>query len=236
MANLATRADRRRMKIERVTRKRLRREFGRYASEAASNPKALDLPTQEHAERLAKILGDAYDPSIRLGVELAEDQLRKSRKQDATTEALIDRLLAEWVGQIAFTRATSLSAASRLVAQEALESAIAQGFGERATAELIRDAVGNLSRGRSLTIARTETHAATMNSGVAAAEDLGATEKEWVAIEDDRVRNSHRDANSQTVALKDKFNVGGAALRFPGDPDAGAPGETINCRCALAYI
>lgn len=240
MANLATIADRRRMRIERLARKRLRREFGRYAREAALNPKTLNRITMEHAERLADILGDAYDPSIRLGVRLAEDQIKKAspsllEKQDASTEALIDRLLADWIGTRAFTRAASISTASRMAAQDALTEAIAQGLGERETARLIQDAVDNLSRGRSLTIARTETHAATMNSGVAAAKDLGATEKEWVPIEDDRTRQTHQDANGQTVALTEKFNIGGASLRFPGDPDAGAPGETINCRCALAY-
>lgn len=235
MANLATIADRRRMRIERIAQRRLRREFGRFARVASESPRRLNLITQTHRERIQAILAAAYEVSILLGVELSEVQLAKSRKQDETTEALIDRLMREWVEERAFRQATSIADRSRGIAQRALEEGINEGMGEAELARSIRRAVGGLSRARSLTIARTETHGAMNNAGGAAAEDLGATTKEWVAIEDTRTRETHRQADGQTVPINDKFNVGGAALRYPGDPSAGAPGETINCRCAMAY-
>ena len=241
MANLATRADALRMRIERVTRRRLRREFGRFARVASASPRSLERPTHEHRDRIVAILAQAYRLSIHLGVELTEDQLspkamRASEfKRHDSTEALIDRLLTEWIENRAFNLATSLSNGSRDIAKRVLEDSINQGLGEAATARNIRKAINGLSRARSLRIARTETQAAMQSSGSAAADDLGATTKEWVAIEDERTRDTHRVADGQTVPLNGKFNVGGAALRFPGDPDAGAPGETINCRCSMAF-
>jgi HK97 family phage portal protein len=53
---------------------------------------------------------------------------------------------------------------------------------------------------------------------------------EWLATLDSRVRDTHRDAHGQFKPLGGRFEVGGALLRFPGDP-SGPPGETINCRC-----
>lgn len=235
MANLATRADRRRMRIERVARRRLRREFARYARAASESPRALQRPTEQHRDRIKAILAKAYEVSILLGVELSEDQLVKARKQDDTTEALIDRLLAEWLEDRSFMQATSIADKSRGIAQGILERSINEGAGEAEIARNLRKGIEGLSRARSLTIARTETHGAMMNAGGAAAEDLGATTKEWVAIEDSRTRATHTAADEQTVPINGKFNVGGAALRYPGDPSAGAPQETINCRCAMAY-
>lgn len=303
MANLATIADRRRMRIERVARRRLRREFARYARAASESPRALLRPTEQHRDRIKSILAAAYEVSILLGVELSEDQLVKGgrvrialevdrdlkrrvvvkraprgwlvyfdgftigknptpnksqhganaemrkykdairgmleriklEKQEDTTEALIDRLLAEWLEDRAFMQATSIANSSRSIAQRILEQSLDEGAGESELARNIRRAFGGLSRARSLTIARTETHGAMNNASGAAADDLGATTKEWVAIEDTRTRETHMQADGQTVPISGKFNVGGAALRFPGDPSAGAPQETINCRCAMAY-
>ncbi len=255
MANLATIADRRRMRAERRARALLRREFGRFAVEASESPRRLGPIVDKHRERIASILARAYGVVIPIGIELAEEQMNKSTpsqiaflartligrmstsfKQDESTEVVLDRILDEWVGTRSFTQASSISASSRQIAQRVLRESIAVGRSERETAQAIRDAVGGLSRSRALTIARTETHGAMMNAGAQSASEFGATRKQWVAIEDSRTRDTHRSADGQIVDLKGRFNVGGAALRFPGDPSAGAPGETINCRCALAYL
>lgn len=109
---------------------------------------------------------------------------------------------------------------------------LAQATEEGWSNEQIVTALSNLDeiRGRARMIVRTETVRAA-NFGVL----LGAdkydfeTEKQWLAIEDNRTRHSHRLVDQQSRDMEDKFSNG---LRFPGDPEGSAK-ETINCRCTL---
>lgn len=62
-----------------------------------------------------------------------------------------------------------------------------------------------------------------------------ALDKTWISLHDGNTRASHQLADRQRVSLAADFVVGGAALRFPGDP-YGPPAETINCRCVIAIV
>ena len=117
-------------------------------------------------------------------------------------------------------------------AQITLGNQLGEGIHE--IAARIRNVAG-VSEARSLTIARTEVHAA-FESGAyeqAMFVDPNAT-KIWLATEDERTRPSHRRADGQKAKIDGTFTIGEAKLRFPGDP-LGEPGETINCRCSVAY-
>ena len=57
-------------------------------------------------------------------------------------------------------------------------------------------------------------------------------EQEWLATLDGRTRHEHRLLDGQRVAVGEAFHVGGASIRYPGDPQA--PGYLIyNCRCTV---
>jgi HK97 family phage portal protein len=60
----------------------------------------------------------------------------------------------------------------------------------------------------------------------------GVTQHEWLSSRDDRVRDSHRELDGETVAIGEAFSNG---LAYPQDP-AGPPEETINCRCVSLPI
>jgi uncharacterized protein with gpF-like domain len=113
----------------------------------------------------------------------------------------------------------------------------------RATAEGLEDLIRtevrvlytNWRAGRSASIARHNVMAATALGQHAAAQLTNAAlVKEWVSMQDDRVRSAHRTADGQTVALEGTFLVGGEQLRYPRDP-AGSAGNTANCRCQEIY-
>lgn len=94
---------------------------------------------------------------------------------------------------------------------------------------------------RAVVVARTETMSA-VNAGAYAgalrdAEERGelAPMKVWLATEDERTRPTHKEADGQRTLLSSPFIVGGAQLRFPGDPKGPAQ-EVIQCRCTVLPV
>jgi hypothetical protein len=64
---------------------------------------------------------------------------------------------------------------------------------------------------------------------------VGGLYKWWLAASDTRTRDTHLRAairydENHPIPFEEAFQVGDAALRFPGDP-MGSAEETINCRC-----
>lgn len=65
--------------------------------------------------------------------------------------------------------------------------------------------------------------------------DQNVVTKVWHSAGDDRVRHSHRALNGQSAPLDGVFiSPSGAALRFPGDPNA-PTAETVGCRCWVRH-
>lgn len=64
-----------------------------------------------------------------------------------------------------------------------------------------------------------------------------AVKKIWDSSGDNRVRESHRDMDGQTVQMDEPFSTpNGDKLMFPGDGSLGAPGsELIMCRCRVRH-
>lgn len=94
---------------------------------------------------------------------------------------------------------------------------------------------------RAIVVARTESLAA-VNGGaytgaIRDAEERGdpAPFKVWLSTDDPRTRPTHREADGQRTLLTEPFRVGGAQLRYPGDP-RGPANEVIQCRCTLLPI
>jgi len=101
--------------------------------------------------------------------------------------------------------------------------------------ERIRRLFTETYRGRAITIARTEIVSAANAGALEAGRQAGATKKRWIATIDERTRPTHLAADGQVVGIDDYFVVGGALLRYPGDP-AGPPKEIINCRCSMTTL
>jgi hypothetical protein len=126
-------------------------------------------------------------------------------------------------------------------ARTAIADGLAAGEEMPKIAARVRDAAG-VTEPRARVIARTESHGArnTVNAAsvrrvAIAFGSANAFARRWQAANDERTRETHRDADGQTVALNEPFTVGRASLDFPGDP-SGPPQETINCRCTTITI
>jgi len=115
--------------------------------------------------------------------------------------------------------------------------AVAKGATNEALKEAIEDATG-YSEFRADTIGRTETVAAYNGGEFAGAQALGddgPTEKSWLAALDARTRDSHAEADGQTVAFGEPFIVGGVPMQHPHDAGA-PPEEVVNCRCVMELL
>lgn len=96
--------------------------------------------------------------------------------------------------------------------------------------------VANMDLNAAIRSARTATTAAECAGRIDTykyAESLGIEmQQEWVATLDDRTRHEHRILDGQRVDVGEAFQVDGASIRYPGDPQA--PGYLVyNCRCTL---
>lgn len=98
-----------------------------------------------------------------------------------------------------------------------------------------------ITRARSVTIARTETHNA---AGFAhhkyykeVQKDYGSNmKKKWVAANDPRVRDAHGAMNGkEPIPMDEPFVVGGKEMQHTGDPNGG-PENNVNCRCVIVYV
>lgn len=67
------------------------------------------------------------------------------------------------------------------------------------------------------------------------AQSNGLTEKTWCTVGDRHVRETHAEAEGQTVSIGEPFEVGGVLLMVPRDPEVDAPEETCGCRCWAEY-
>lgn len=93
---------------------------------------------------------------------------------------------------------------------------------------LARTTLNGIANGGSLALAQL------VNDASVEAGEVGVASKTWVTAGDERVRDTHAEADGQTVPIDQPFDVGGEQLMYPGDPN-GSLEETINCRCVPVY-
>ncbi len=129
------------------------------------------------------------------------------------------------------SKITNVSDGVRQRVAENLAEGIAQGETVDDLAARVREAF-DAERGRSITIARTETAQAFAGGRFQAMKQWGIQTQEWISSKDDRVRDSHEALDGEVAAVGEHFSNG---LLYPGDPD-GPPEEVINCRCANGAV
>lgn len=114
---------------------------------------------------------------------------------------------------------------------------IDQGDSFHDMAKAIKKKMGEYN-GRPITIAKTETHRVIETTKFKAMESVSKQVpqlKVWRTVSDERVRDSHKAMEGQTVKLDEEFTLpSGAKTMYPGQ--SGIPAEDINCRCFVEYI
>lgn len=153
-------------------------------------------------------------------------------------QAFTEPLLAAIGEQSSFAADAELRGVYRDLIRQAAE----EGWSIPRTAEEIVVKVDDIAAYRAVALARTDlvglanggsVHVATITTA-ATAGDENVVYKRWLATDDELTRESHVEADGQTVPVDDNFTVGGASLRYPGDPFAPAE-ELWNCRCTVIF-
>lgn len=132
------------------------------------------------------------------------------------------------------SRLESLNAALRLQVSETIQDGYAQGWSVARTAAAIVEKVDEVAPGRAETYARTDLVALSNGGSLMAAQIVGVAAKTWLATEDERTRETHAQADGQTVGLDQMFDVGGEQASYPGDPGL-SDEESYNCRCTITF-
>jgi HK97 family phage portal protein len=104
-------------------------------------------------------------------------------------------------------------------------------------AKSINNKFEDLSRYSAYRIARTEVVGASNYGSYMGAKSTGLKlAKVWITSRDSRVRDQHEEMDGKQIGMDEQFKMpNGDILTYPGDYTADAPGNTINCRCAIAY-
>lgn len=93
------------------------------------------------------------------------------------------------------------------------------------------------SIGRSVNIAESETNNSANYDDLQDAIESGLTQKTWVTMRDNKVRESHVVLDGATIGVDELFQVGDAEMRFPCDEELAFdyPEEIVGCRCTVIY-
>lgn len=187
---------------------------------------------------IREVLAEQYTRIIPIFGQRQLDNIR-SVKRDPKYTGYFERLIQSWTAERSLSSATLVSNTAMEDVRKAISVGLADGEGNAAIARRIRRLTA-LSGFRAATVARTETHQASLYAadeiGRQAEVDFGVKlMKVWVPALDERTRDSHREmANHAAVNTDGTFLVGGERMARPGDPNASAA-NTINCRCSIIH-
>lgn len=204
----------------------------KFVREMVKEGEAKRFIVDSYERDLQAALTQSYQATIKQFRDLTITDIGLPEKKNTLFEAL----MMEWLARNALTKATTIASTDIDMVTEILIEAAAEGLGVESTGRLIRK-ITQQTPYRAATIARTEIHNAAVTAAMETtreqSREYGVTfNKEWMAVADGRTRPEHIDADGQTVAMDEKFNIGGEMMDAPGDP-SGSAENVINCRCAI---
>ena len=218
----------------------MKKEINRTAKEVAnayllSGRQSIGIYTRQHYSRVKNLIfthwksvTDTFRARILSQIRLLQETERKEYEDE------FDKQFETFLFTYGSEKVTNISSTTMANIQSAIDSAQVDGLDVISTARRITELTSISSITRAVLIARTETHQAANYANFTSLDvvNIPETTKEWVAVNDARTRDDHSAANGQEVSKEGNFIVGGAELRYPGDP-LGPPQQVINCRCTF---
>jgi hypothetical protein len=226
------------------------KKYGLMYAKDQLNTRLMNAPLGEAVEMIYKKAGVFMaNKTLSQLKKTSRRRLMIGKKGGPTPTALSFKFFGfneQWVSEIlSYFRMYLLNKAVIKVSQttrdhilRVLEEATAEGWSNEQIIQRIWESpeAREEVRNRARKIVRTETVRAA-NYGVL----LGAekyeyeVQKEWLSVNDNRTRTSHRHGSGVDGEKRDPEERFSNGLRFPGDPD-GPASEVINCRCRVVII
>jgi hypothetical protein len=204
-----------------------------YATEPKSYGQAKKNLSKINEKPITKAITDLY---INVGVGFAREQEEELVKVKSKNDELFETQMQVYLSRFSANKVTGITDTIREQIRTALVNFAASGYDiAKAWEELMALNIG-MELWRANRIARTEITSASGFGREIGAKATGLDlDKVWITTFDGRARPTHVAADEQRVPFDKSFQVGSSQLRHPADPQ-GAAKETVNCRCADAYI
>lgn len=199
-------------------------------------PNTFHITNHFNEKWMMDMLLDAYK---KFGIKQAEflNRYQKKEEDDQFDEEWLLLLLLLFRNIEQFIVVLGIISTIKYDIQKFVEEKVSQGIPASAIVTLLGLYLAQKNIIRSQTIARTEvTKIMNLASYKWASLQKKELKKKWIVIIDGKERKSHHDMDGYpTIALNDKFIVGGSLMMYPGDSSAPA-NEIVNCRCGVRYI
>ena len=221
----------------RVKRSKLERFFfeqrGRVLAKLADAAKSVTRGVDDLFDKLDedKRLQAVLDPLLRGDLQFGGDQIYEE-VAIGTAWDMPPMVAMEYLA----TRNKVIAGINQTTWEE-LRSSLVQGLADGDTTQQLADRVKAVytvaGDSRAKAIAITETNAAVNTGRMKGMKSAGIKRKGWITAHLERTRLTHL-ANEEISANQNGIPIDSVwpnGCSYPGDPN-GAPGETINCRCA----
>lgn len=208
------------------------------------NMKADEGPSDDEiadAEARAEDLLESYDWVDEDGLlheEMSEELLKAAEEGAKLANGifelgisfnLIREEMLEHIRTEGFDKVVNITGTTKSILRRAVIQGMLEGEGSAALAKRIRESSSEYAYNRSLTIARTESHSTLVKGALETYKQAGATDKQWLTVNDGRERASHKKLNGKVIPIEERFSN---RCMYPGD-SRGPAEEVIKCRCAL---
>ncbi len=215
---------------------------------------------ESYEQELTALLLANYRPTAKDFKYNIRNEIKPDEEEEPIPQEVekLDNTINMAIGAYLLTRANAISPQITATAQQQLTKKTEDYIVNKAldgivvtNSDVARD-VGNdfkaWGRSHAPTVATTEIQnvaehtkgieANTLNSALVTQQSTKTITKRYITAGDEKVRQSHADADFQVRNENEPFTLGsGFHLMFPSDQSLGAPlKEVINCRCSSVYV
>lgn len=159
------------------------------------------------------------------------NQIQFVNPEDGTLFSIINDDYLTWLNTYGASQIKGINATTQKLVQDIIQKGLKNGDSTDKIANDLVEQIGEYTKGRAMTIAKTESHNTAIHSTFMSAKESGFKYKTYMTAEDSKVRPTHAAMDGLRIKIDETFPNGGL---FPGDSSL-PPAELCNCRCIIYF-